>query len=231
VLGGYTASVDGSGATTEGSRATADGCVRTAADGCVRAAAERRAFLAEYLAVGPATRSGSRRAAPDSTGGSAGRSAAAEAARSSAATGGMTAQTRSARNGGSRRLGSRVATQRVAVTGQHGVAAFAADAQPCAARPARAGLTADTDAAERARNMRRCGAVDCGALTSDQPRLTARAHAECGIPAGTRDTTGVARQTTGSSAAGLSAQATAGTKAGLACEPSLAAQTGLGTDT
>jgi hypothetical protein len=72
-----------------------------------------------------------------------------------------------------RRPGRRVATQRVAVTAQNGAAAFAPDAQPCAAYSAT--LATDADTPERARHMRSRGTVQRGSFTGDQPRLTTQA--------------------------------------------------------
>jgi hypothetical protein len=192
------------------------------------AAAERRAFLAEDAAV---------RAAADS----AGRRTAADSGRRGAAPASLAAQTAPTRNGRSGRLGRRVAAQRRAVAAQNGAAAFAADAQPSAACGAGAGLTADADTSEGARNVRSRSTIERSAFTGDQPRLPA--CAESRVATGTGEATGTtaaghpaargktalaSEATAGAEAAtnlagGTTAEPTTGTEAALASETRLAA--------
>ena len=221
VLGGNSAAVDRPRPAVDGPGAAGDRSVCTTS--------ERRTFLAEYLAVSPAAGTRGHGAPSDTAGSSAG----CRAAHPRAATGSVAAQTGSARDGRRRRLRRCVAAERIAVTGQDGVAAFAADAQPGSARAAGTGLTADTDTPQRARNMWRGSPVHRGAFTSDQPRLTARSCAKRGISHCSPDVSRTS-QPTGRSGTGLTArtatngQAASCTKTCLACQTGLAAKTGLG---
>src|ERR1700730_1379689 len=117
---------------------------------------------------------------------------AAEAGAPVAAAAAVAAQAGVTCDGWGRRLGRHVAAQRAAVAAHDSVAALAADAQSGAARGTGATLTADTDAAQRTGNVRSRGAVQRGALTGDQSRLTGRAADERGVTASAGEATDVA---------------------------------------
>jgi hypothetical protein len=197
---------DGAAAGSTGRDAATDSARRGTA------AAERRTFLAEDAAMGPATGSASRRTAADSGG------------RSASATS-LAAQTSPTRNGRSGRLGRHVAAERGTVAAQNGAAALAADAQSSAACDAGAGLTANADTSEGARNVRSRSTIERSALTGDQPRLPACAGAEGRGATGTGEATGTtgASQPAACGKTGLTSETAAGTETALASETRLAA--------
>lgn len=143
---------------------------RDAAAGVAGPASERGTFLPEDAAVRPARPRG-RWDAPRASG----VSATANPRGDSATPAGVAPQAGPARHCGRLRLGHRVAPEHVALAAQHGAAALAADAQARGPRTGSAALTADSDTAERARNVGGSRAVHCGAFAGNQPRLTARA--------------------------------------------------------
>jgi hypothetical protein len=188
-------------------------------------AAERRTFLAEDAAVRPAASSAGRRTAADSGGR---RTAADSGGRRTAATS-LAAQTGPTRNGRSGGLGRHVAAQGGAVAAQNGAATFAADAQSSAARGAGAGLPADADTSEGARNVRSRSTIERSTFTGDQPRLPACAGAEGRVATGTGEATRIAgaSQPAAGGKTGLTSEtaskATAGAKTALASQTRLAA--------
>lgn len=203
------------------------------------AAAERGAFLAENLAVGRATRATGHCAATGTTGhratGCGARGAVADAGRQGAAAAGVAAQAGATCDGWGRRLGRHVAAQRAAVAAHDSAAALATDAQSGAARGTGATLTADADAAQWTGNVRSRSAVQRGALTGNQSRLTGRAADERGVTASAGEATDVAgtSQPPARGKTGLARQtasaghATTGAKAALARQTGLAGETGL----
>lgn len=134
------------------------------AAGHCAATPERRTFLAEDPAVSCARGVGPHGPTDGST---AGRTSQPAYAR-------VTSQAGPTRDGGGRCLRCRMTAQRGVAT-QDIDAALAADAQSSTAGSTGAGLTADSDTAERARHVRSSRTIQCGAFASDQPRLTARA--------------------------------------------------------
>lgn len=148
------------------------------------AASERGTVLAEDLSVGPAT--GSPGHAPAGSG----RRATAKAAARLGAAACLGAQPGATRNRWT--LRRRVSSQRVAVATQHGSGALAADAQSCAACGGGAGLTANTDAAQRPRDVRSSSTVQRGAFTGDQAGLAVCGGAERRVAPRTCEATGIA---------------------------------------
>jgi hypothetical protein len=204
-----------SGTTGHGASSTAS---RDAAGVDRAATSQRGAILTEDLAMGPA--SGATGHGASST---ASRGAAAEPGRRTATAAGLAAQACPASDGRSRHLGRRVAAHRGAIAAQDGAAALAADAKSSATRGTCASLTADADTCERARHVRCSSSVRGSAFACDQPRLTARAGAECCIATSTGEATNIARtsQLSACGETGLTAQAAASksaasTKAALA---------------
>jgi hypothetical protein len=201
------------------------------------AAAERGAFLAENLAVGRATRATGHCAATGTTGhratGCGARGAVAYAGRQGAAAAGVAAQAGATGDGWGRRLGRHVAAQRAAVPAHGSAAALAADAQSGAARGTGATLAADADAAQRTGNVRSRGAVQRGALTGDQSRLTGCAADERGITASAGEATDVAgtSQPPARGKTGLARQTASADNATTGAEAALARQTGLAGET
>jgi hypothetical protein len=196
----------------------------SAVAGDAAASAERGAFLAENSTVSSAA--GAR---ADATVGSAARETAAYAGARGAASPGVAADTCATGNCRGARLRCRVAAH-PAFTVQHGGAASTADAQASAAGRGGTALAADADTPERTCHVGSGGAVQRRAFASDQPRLTARAGAQCRVPprAGQcADIAGASELTAGTETRltrqnGLASSAAAERAAGLTAETSLA---------